>query len=193
MSAEASRISADATRQHITLMVKKRDTLATAAQGALEALLPAVARVEWSTTEAIEWWEWSRSLGVPHASRRMCQALGASVTQLQYWKKHPEVETRYAGKFPITAEQRTPKGGAPCVYLLFGPYGECLYIGKSRHVRERLKTHRHEGRIPASSWEIIKCRSDADALSLEGDLIFQHQPFFNRKDRSRRRHVRIVP
>lgn len=62
-----------------------------------------------------------------------------------------------------------------------------LYVGKTaKHPRYRLAAHADRG-IPWTEVELIACATEADALSLEGDLIFQHQPPWNRADTRRRR------
>lgn len=179
----------DATRQHIGLLVDKRDRLIEAAQEAFEAIIPALSRESWTPTQMVEWWQWSRQLNIPYASVKVAAALGVPVSTLMTWKDCPPDSVGVSGVWPLN-HQSTPPKGTPCVYLLFDSAGACIYVGQSVNVRSRLKTHKREGRIPVQSWETICCVSIEEADKLEGDLIFQHQPNYNKVGRSSRR-VRV--
>ena len=62
-----------------------------------------------------------------------------------------------------------------------------IYVGATEHLSNRLIGHRDK---PWDQIEIIACATRADALALEGDLIFQHRPPLNKADLNRRRYVR---
>lgn len=81
----------------------------------------------------------------------------------------------------------TPWPKAPAwVYVLLATDHQVLYIGKTISPRTRLATHSARG-IPWTEVELIACATEAAALALEGDLIYQHQPPWNRADIQHRR------
>lgn len=87
----------------------------------------------------------------------------------------------------IERGQMRPKlsPGAAAVYILFADDGAVLYVGKSVDPAGRIAAS-HLGKRWA--WVEIACvESEAAALDLEGDLIFQYQPPLNVADRKRRR------
>jgi hypothetical protein len=184
--------SAEATREHMSLLVAKRDRLEVAIAEAFDAILPAIERGHWTPGEALAWWEWARRLRISGASHRCAGALGVSTNTLLEWGKAlPGSPSSLTGRFPVL-HQPTPARGVPCVYLLLDTDSACLYIGTSLYVRRRLKVHWQGGRIPATSWQVIVAGSPAEALQLEGDLIFQHQPPYNEQGRSARRRTRVT-
>jgi len=168
----------NATREHIDLIVARRDRLVVAASEAFDQVVAEVERSTWTPSESVAWWQWSRTLGIPHAARRMIAALGSKLAELQQWAEcPPDQRTTLSGGWPM-GHQGTPARGTPCVYLLFDR-DRCLYVGQSVNVRARLKTHWRAKVVPASSWNIIPCSTLLEALRLEADLIFQHQPEYN--------------
>lgn len=70
-------------------------------------------------------------------------------------------------------------GAAPCVYILMQG-SEVIYVGKTANVSARMAAHSSK---PWTWAEVVICASDSDAATLEGDLIFQHQPPLNRAGR----------
>jgi hypothetical protein len=77
--------------------------------------------------------------------------------------------------------ERTPAwpSRSPCVYVLLNGT-EVIYVGKSKSIGSRIAAHSAK---PWTVAEVIICESEEDATSLEGDLIFQHQPPLNRAGR----------
>lgn len=77
----------------------------------------------------------------------------------------------------------------PGVYFMKDSRDQILYIGKSKHLRNRVRsyfrdTHRHMPRtalmvMQVVDIEIIVTDTEAEALALEANLIKQHQPHFN--------------
>lgn len=72
------------------------------------------------------------------------------------------------------------------VYVLIDANGRVLYVGQSSNLGPRIAAHNKK---PWRSMDIYSCATPADALRLESDLIFQHQPSMNTAGRSRRRYV----
>jgi excinuclease ABC subunit C len=76
----------------------------------------------------------------------------------------------------------------PGVYRMLGKEGEILYVGKARHLRNRVSSYFH-GRSHAdrtqallaqvASIEITVTASETEALLLEFNLIKQHRPRYN--------------
>jgi predicted GIY-YIG superfamily endonuclease len=77
----------------------------------------------------------------------------------------------------------TPAPGTPCVYVLMNEAEEIVYIGKSRNVRARLRTHweNPDKRPYLNSWEVRVCVSLPEMDDLEAILIHQHRPILNKK------------
>ncbi|MEM6836726.1 MAG: excinuclease ABC subunit UvrC [Cyanobacteria bacterium P01_C01_bin.120] len=77
----------------------------------------------------------------------------------------------------------------PGVYFMKDARGEILYIGKSKRLRNRVRsyfrdTHRHMPRTAIMVMQIVDIEfivtdTEAEALALEANLIKQHQPHFN--------------
>ena len=76
----------------------------------------------------------------------------------------------------------------PGVYRMLDKDGEILYVGKARHLRNRVTSYFH-GRVHAdktmamlaqvASVEITVTASETEALLLEFNLIKQHKPHYN--------------
>ncbi|MCM2278681.1 MAG: excinuclease ABC subunit UvrC [Oligoflexia bacterium] len=78
---------------------------------------------------------------------------------------------------------------SPGVYLMKGPQGEIIYVGKAKNLRNRLTTYfqpaGHEnprtemmvGRV--QRFDVILTETEAEALILECTLIKKHKPKFN--------------
>jgi excinuclease ABC subunit C len=77
----------------------------------------------------------------------------------------------------------------PGVYFMKDNREQILYIGKSKHLRNRVRsyfrdTHRHMPRIALMVMQVVEIEiivtdTEAEALALEANLIKQHQPHFN--------------
>lgn len=75
----------------------------------------------------------------------------------------------------------------PGVYIMEDRYGEVIYVGKSRSLKDRVSqyfhgTHDIKTSKMASSvnnFRFIVCDSEMDALILENDLIKKHTPRYN--------------
>jgi excinuclease ABC subunit C len=77
----------------------------------------------------------------------------------------------------------------PGVYFMKDGRDQILYIGKSKHLRNRVRsyfrdTHRHMPRIALMVMQVVEIEiivtdTEAEALALEANLIKQHQPHFN--------------
>jgi len=83
---------------------------------------------------------------------------------------------------------------SPGVYLFFGPAGEVLYVGKSKSLRARVRSHF------ASADEVNMCRQvchievrptpgELGALLLESQLIKELRPMYNVRSRQSRRLI----
>jgi DNA polymerase-3 subunit epsilon len=80
------------------------------------------------------------------------------------------------------------------VYLFYGPLGELLYVGKSKSVRSRVRSHFS---APEERWlyrkihrvEVRETAGELGALLLESQLIKELRPMFNVASRRRRRII----
>lgn len=84
------------------------------------------------------------------------------------------------------------------VYSFISPRGTILYVGKAKHLRDRVKTYFtnrvHHPRLSrlqreANQIQFLITASELDALLLEDDLIKRHRPSFNRKQKDHHRAV----
>jgi DNA polymerase-3 subunit epsilon len=83
------------------------------------------------------------------------------------------------------------------VYFFYGDDQELLYIGKSKHIRTRVRSHFHktpigkEKRIQGetSLIETVKTSGELSALILEATLIKSQSPVYNRALRNRKKLI----
>jgi DNA polymerase III subunit epsilon len=97
-------------------------------------------------------------------------------------------------KFRVSTEIIALLPNSPGVYLFYGPQEELLYVGKSKAVRTRVRSHfsaaeerwlcRKVHRV-----EVRRTAGELGALLLESQLIKEMQPFYNRAQRMRRRII----
>lgn len=77
----------------------------------------------------------------------------------------------------------------PGIYLMKDELGNILYIGKSKKLRNRVRSYFRESQIltyrlhlmvqKVTNIEFIVTDNEMEALALEANLIKQHQPYFN--------------
>ena len=76
----------------------------------------------------------------------------------------------------------------PGVYRMYGADGELLYVGKARHLKDRVGTYFNPGNVSPkvhalvqqiARMEVTVTNSETEALLLEYNLIKQHRPRFN--------------
>ena len=77
---------------------------------------------------------------------------------------------------------------SPGCYLMKS-HGEILYIGKAKNLKNRVRQYFHspEGHTAKvramveriDDFDILLCRTDFEALTLESNLIKKHRPFYN--------------
>jgi excinuclease ABC subunit C len=77
----------------------------------------------------------------------------------------------------------------PGVYFMHSRQGDILYIGKSKTLRNRVRSYFRDARLHSpriemmvqqvAEIEFIVTDTEAEALALEANLIKQHQPYYN--------------
>jgi DNA polymerase-3 subunit epsilon len=95
---------------------------------------------------------------------------------------------------PQPAELMTGLPDAPGVYLFYGSLNELLYVGKSKAIRTRVRSHFG---APEERWlmrkvrrvEIRRTAGELGALLLESQMIKELRPMFNLASRQRRRII----
>ena len=102
------------------------------------------------------------------------------------------VRTGRATRFPAK-ETLSALPDSAGVYLFYGPDEELLYVGKSKHVRSRARSHfartdMQGKRITddARSVSAVRTSGELSALILEAALIKKQQPLYNRALRKRK-------
>jgi len=89
-----------------------------------------------------------------------------------------EIIKGYVAKLPL----------APGVYRMLDKDGNALYVGKAKHLKNRVSNYVNVGALNTrlqrmvsltQSMEIITTRSEAEALLLEANLIKKHMPRYN--------------
>jgi excinuclease ABC subunit C len=97
-----------------------------------------------------------------------------------------------AGPEPAVGERLRSAPAVPGVYLLRGPGGTVLYVGKAASLRARLRSYLDPGRqgpktallvSQAVAVEWFETDTEVEALILEDSLIKQHRPRFNIRQR----------
>jgi hypothetical protein len=76
-----------------------------------------------------------------------------------------------------------PGKGTHTVYVLLR-HGVCVYIGRSRNVKDRLKQHRHNSNN-YDDYQIYICKSLEESKDLEAILQQQHRPIRNKRIENR--------
>ena len=97
-------------------------------------------------------------------------------------------------KFRVSAEIIASLPDSPGVYLFYGPQEELLYVGKSKAVRTRVRSHFSSAE---ERWlcrkvhrvEVRRTAGELGALLLESQLIKELRPFYNVAQRRRRRII----
>ena len=97
-------------------------------------------------------------------------------------------------KFRVSPEIIASLPDSPGVYLFYGPQEELLYVGKSKAVRTRVRSHfsAAEERWLCRKVHRVEVRGTAGelgALLLESQLIKELRPFYNVAQRRRRRII----
>lgn len=77
----------------------------------------------------------------------------------------------------------------PGVYLMRGPRGEVLYVGKAKNLRARVRTYfgpKHDGRVHITyllrrveKVDVVVTQTEKEAVILENTLIKKHKPRYN--------------
>lgn len=191
MANDTSRASAQATLDHIERLLAKRDKLNDAIREAVDALGPQIRRTDWTLAEAADLYRRAKEHKGPKfgLTDTVADSLSYGRDVLSWHIRHPE-GYQLKGPLPLPHDPSLPAKNLNqhTVYLLLTDEGYCLYVGTSCQVTNRIRGHIREGRIPATRYEVILCEDKASALSLEGDLIFQHKPPYNRAGVKTRRH-----
>lgn len=175
--------SIESTLAHLEAVVRKRDRLNAALADGLDALAHQLAREGRDRVVATRAYGVARASAFPNAGRPIADAAGYKLGHLRSWLRDgvPDDRLTFAGSFPVPEDPaEIPYDGVPAVYVLFA--GErAVYIGRSRRVRSRLRTH---WRTPAKReagidrWWLMVCEVDQLA-DLELRLIREHQPLLN--------------
>ena len=115
---------------------------------------------------------------------------------LAYGQAEPEptVGRRVTGTFPVGGRKQPywgeqpdgiPRDGIHTVYALFNHDDVCIYVGTSRKVRTRLRTHwREKQQHRPARWELIECASKEHAYAVERNTIARYNPTLNVAGRS---------
>jgi len=92
--------------------------------------------------------------------------------------------------------------GAPGVYIMKDARGGILYVGKSKHLKNRVNSyfHRSSSHAPkikklvqhVKDVEIIRTDTEFEAFMLECSLIHKHKPMYNRKMKNPASYAYIV-
>lgn len=177
-----------ATFEHLERLLAKRHKLDTAIRDSVAALGPQLARETWTAEELGELHRRSKAHPGPkyYLTDTLATFTGVDQRLITWHSRHPQ-GWQLTGTLPLRRDPGLPLNGTATVYLLLDDDNSCLYVGTSSQVNNRLRAHMKEGRIPATRYEVIVCETGPDAYRLEGDLIFQHKPPYNRAGVARRR------
>ncbi len=79
-------------------------------------------------------------------------------------------------------------GSKPGVYRMIDTQGTILYIGKAKHLKNRVSSYANKGALSTrilrmvdqtAEMQVIETRNEAEALLLEANLIKKHSPRYN--------------
>lgn len=185
-------VSFETNLAHLERLVAKRDRIAEAINDTRDALLSVAVRMSFSPEDATELWTHLRTLEVKGLSGPFADATGYGSHHLKMWRDNPPPAPGqvFEGSLPVGWDV-LPRKGTPCVYVLLDDDMGSLYIGQTQNIKVRLTVHWREKRIPVTRYHVVACESVAAARELEGDLIFQHQPCYNRVGRKQRAKARV--
>jgi hypothetical protein len=87
----------------------------------------------------------------------------------------------YQGIFPFDERAFLPPNGQPCIYFLRDTDMNVLYVGQSKLVKQRLRTHwREQSKDGIAIWDVVRLRSFAVLDQEEHRMIMKHQPPYNK-------------
>ena len=106
----------------------------------------------------------------------------------------PERKSRHRGIDAAVRESIRKLPDSPGVYLFYGSEGELLYVGKSKTIRTRVRSHFSSGDEIRLCSQVVRIEArrtvgELGALLLESQLIKDLRPFYNRLSRHRRRII----
>lgn len=113
--------------------------------------------------------------GMPNRSR-ICSATGWSASKIRYFISEGRDRARLGRSY-------IPPDGVHCVYALFR-HGVCVYVGRSKAIRKRIKTHKKTGN-DFDYLEVYPVTSLQESQDLEAILQQQHRPIRNKRTEKR--------
>lgn len=158
---------------HATRLQDKIAKLNAALTDSVRALVQSVERHPMTTDEAVE--IYLRTQGMPNQND-ICAATGWTTTKIRYFIREQEKREKLGRSY-------IPPDGVHCVYVLFR-HGVCVYVGRSKSVRKRLKTHQKNGNV-FDYIEVYSTRTLDESRDLEAILQQQHRPIRNKRTEMR--------
>lgn len=175
-----------ATRQHIELLVAKRDKITQVASEAQLQLFSSVAR-EWRAgrltwLELAEIWDTTRDQSVPGGLNRWVDAgLPKPSSIAHHVDQQPDPDSGcWNGTYPLGSRARRPPHGTSVVYVLFAADLTAVYVGSSSSFTSRLRQHCRSGKT-FSSWVAYPCRNREHAFEVEERFLRKYMPSGNKK------------
>lgn len=165
----------NATLQHALALWEKAEMLREQAKQAADVARSLVPRVDDATLEA--GYRALKAADLP-GRRGMYEEINRR-RRTRSTHQPGDIIRRERGSF-----ERWPVADA-WVYILLTEDADVLYVGKTVRPKGRLSAHAR--RIPWRYVDLIACKDEAAALALEGDLIYQHRPRWNRQGTQARR------
>lgn len=107
--------------------------------------------------------------------------------RIRYWREEYDrnrpngpASNTWAGTWPVTRDQPTPRAFLPVVYVLFDGANEPAYVGSTEDFRTRMKVHQRE-KPGLARWMAYRCADREGAYVLEDKLLKEHKPRMNKK------------
>lgn len=176
----------DATRQHLELLVAKRDKLDGLIEQAAAQYCLSVKR-EWDTGH-MSWRELKAAFDTLRSTKPSgyskpwsSAGLPDNAVMTARAKTEPEDDDgAWRGIWPLEADARLPHKGVSVAYVLFDGDLEPVYVGSTSSFIKRMGWHERDGKM-WRSWVAYPCRDREHAYQVEESFLKRYMPRLNVK------------
>jgi hypothetical protein len=181
-----SRISADASLQHVELLHNRLLKLEALRNEAEHQLLHRLggdyAAGRLGLQDLIDLHRDYRRLAIPGRMTRWNKAISIRWNQMRKantWIPNGPAGS-WVGRYPRFEDDACPPTNSFVVYVLFDAANEPIYVGSTGDLKTRLKTHSNQGK-PFVHWQAYEAEDREAAYLLEEKLLRERLPPLNKK------------